>query len=203
MQIEKYEKKGNGNYLIYLSDNQKYKINEDVILKHKLLYKKEIDEYQLQEILQDNNNYDIYNRCVKYISVRLRSINEMKCYMERLNVQKDLIEEVLTKLIKNKLLDDELFTKAYIKDKLNFTSKGPLLIEAELKKENIDETIIAKYISTIDTDLIDKKINKQITKLINSNKNKPNLKNKIYSNLMNLGYPYSQIIDNLNKYNLH
>ena len=202
MQIEKYEKKGNGNYLLYLSDGRKFKINEDVILKYKLLYKKEIDEFLLEEILQDNNNYDIYNRCVKYISVRLRSINEMKNYMQRLNVSPELIDKVITKLINNNLLNDELYTKAYIKDKLNFTSKGPLLIEADLKKDNIDLTIINRYMALIDPKIIDEKINKQIGKLINSHKNKPNLRNKIYSNLMNLGYPYSQIIENLNKYDL-
>ena len=39
-------------------------------------------------------------------------------------------------------------------------------------------------------------------KLIKSNKNKPNLKNKIYANLTNLGYGYDEIMSNLNKYNL-
>ena len=86
MEIIKYEKKSNGNYLIYLDDGRKIKLNEDVILKHKLLYKKEIDDFLLEEIINDNNNYDIYNKCVNYIGVRLRSIHEMKEYMERKNV---------------------------------------------------------------------------------------------------------------------
>ena len=34
-----------------------------------------------------------------------------------------------------------------------------------------------------------------------SNKNKPNLKNKIYNNLLNLGYSSEFILENLNKYN--
>lgn len=203
MQIEKYEKKGNGNYLLYLSDGRKYKINEDVILKYKLLYKKEIDDFLLAKIIQDNNNYDIYNKCVKYITIRLRSINEMRKYMERLNVSPELIQDIINKLIKNKLLNDDLFTKAYINDKLNFTSKGPLLIEKDLKNENIDPQIINKYMANIDDKIIENKINKQIVKMMNAHKNKPNLKNKIYANLMNLGYSYSSIIDNINKYDLH
>ena len=202
MEIIKYEKKGNNNYLIYLSDGRKLKINEDVILKHKLLYKKEIDESLLEEIKTDNANYDIYNKCVKYISVRLRSINEIKEFMLRKNVSKELIDETIDKLIKHKLLDDEIFTKAFIKDKLNFTTMGPYRIEMELKKHNIDNTIITKYINEIDYYFLEEKINKQIEKLIKSNKSKPNLKNKIYNNLINLGYSSSFILDNLNKYNL-
>lgn len=202
MKIIRYEKKGNNNYNIYLDNNKKITINEDVILKHKLLYKKEIDEFLLEEIIKDNNNYDIYNKCVKYIGVRLRSINEIREYMQRKNVEDSLIEDTITRLINNKLLDDEIFTKAFIKDKLNFTTMGPYRIELELKKHHIDNNIISKYINDIDYNILENKINKQITKLIKSNKNKPNLKNKIYTNLLNLGYSSELILDNLNKYNL-
>ena len=201
MEIVKYEKKSNGNYLIYLDDGRKIKLNEDVILKHKLLYKKEIDEFLLEEITNDNNNYDIYNKCVNYIGVRLRSIHEMKEYMERKNVTPELIDETISRLIKNKLLNDEIFTQAFIKDKMNFTTMGPYRIELELQKHNIDSRIINKYISEIDEKELKDKINKQIIKLMKSNKNKPNLKNKIYNNLLNLGYSSEFILDNLNKYN--
>ena len=201
MEIIKYEKKHNGNYLIYLDDGRKIKLNEDVILKHKLLYKKEIDEILLEEITSDNNNYDIYNKCVNYIGVRLRSVHEMEEYMERKGVTPEIISETLDRLIKNKLLDDEIFTQAFIKDKMNFTTMGPYRIEMELQKHNIDNYIIYKYINDIDDKQLEDKINKQITKLIKSNKNKPNLKNKIYNNLLNLGYSSEFILNNLNKYN--
>ena len=40
MEIVKYEKKGNNNYQVLFSDGKKILINEDVILKYKLFYKK-------------------------------------------------------------------------------------------------------------------------------------------------------------------
>jgi hypothetical protein len=43
MKIIKYEKKGNDQYKIYLENNQTINLYEDVILKHNLLYKKEIN----------------------------------------------------------------------------------------------------------------------------------------------------------------
>lgn len=202
MEIIKYVKKGNNNYQIFLDTGEKLTINEDVILKHKLLYKKEIDEFLLKEIKEDNTNYDIYNKCVKYIGVRLRSINEIREFMERKGVSETLIEETIDKLLKHKLLDDEVFTKAFIKDKLNFTTMGPYRIEIELKKHKINSSIISKYLNEIDDNILEEKINKQITKIIKSNKNKPNLKNKVYNNLINLGYSSSLILDNLNKYDL-
>lgn len=200
MEIIKYIKKGNGNYQILFDNNKKINLSEDIILKYNLLYKKEIDEYLLSDIILENNKYDIYNKCVKYISVRLRSIKEIREYMERKEIDNETIDNIINKLLENKLLDDDIFTKAFINDKLNFTTMGPYRIELELKKHNIDHDIIYKYISMIDKDRLIEKIDKQINKLMKSNKNKVNLKNKIYNNLLSLGYPGNLIISELNKY---
>ena len=203
MKIIKYQKKGNNNYEVFLDNEKKYTLNEDVILKHKLLYKKEIDNFLLDEILQDNANYDIYNKCVKYIGVRLRSIYEIKEFMQRKNVSPELQEDTIQKLLSKKLLDDDAFTKAFVNDKIHFTTMGPYRIAAELKKHHIDNDIISKYINNIDDKLLDEKINKQISKLIKSNKNKKNLKAKIYNNRSNLGYSQTMILNNLDKHNLN
>lgn len=200
MQIIKYTKKGNGNYDILLDNNKKITLSEDLILKNNLLYKKEVDPYLLEELLTENIKYDIYNKCVKYISIRLRSINEIKEYMKRLNADEETINNTIERLLKNNLLNDEVFTKAFIQDKLNFTTMGPYRIEQELKRQHIDNIIISKYLYNIDKDILITKINKQINKLIKSNKKKDNLKNKIYKNLISLGYSNDMILKELNKY---
>lgn len=201
MIIEKYIKKGNGNYQILFDNGKKINFNENIILKYNLLYKKEIDSELLKEIICDNEKYEIYDKCVKYIGVRIRSINEIREYMVRKNIDDDTISKVIDKLIRNGLLNDDMFTKAYVHDKLTFTTMGPYRIEFELKKHKIDDKIISKYINNIDKEIIDIKVNKQINKLINSGKNKNNLRNKIYNNLKALGYSSEVIVNNLNKYN--
>lgn len=203
MKIIKYEKKGNNTYKIYLEDNQTINVYEDVILKNNLLYKKELDQTLLEKISNDNLYEDIYNKCVKYISVRLRSIQEIKEYLRKKEIDKSLIEETLDKLIKNNLLNDELFTKAFINDKLNFTTMGPYRIEQELKKHKIDSNIISKHLYNIDRDIIDNKINKQIIKLMKTNKKKQNIRNKIYMNLLSLGYSNEMILRNINNYDFN
>ena len=200
MKIIKYEKRGNNTYKIYLENNQTINLYEDVIIKNNLLYKKEIDESLLEKLDIDNNKEDIYNKCVKYISVRIRGINEIKEYLKRKEIDNILIETTIDKLIKNNLLNDEIFTKAFIKDKLNFTTMGPYRIEQELKKHKIDSNLIYKYLNEIDDETIDNKINKQITKLIKSNRKKQNIRNKIYTNLLSLGYSNEMILRNIKNY---
>lgn len=200
MKIIKYEKKGNNTYKIYLENNQTINLYEDVIIKNNLLYKKEIDKSLLEKLDIDNNKEDAYNKCVKYISVRIRSINEIKEYLKRKEISNDLIENTIDKLLKNNLLNDEMFTKAFVSDKLNFTTMGPYRIEQELKKHKIDSELIYKYLYNIDDEIIDNKINKQIIKLMKSNRKKQNLRNKIYTNLLSLGYSNEMILRNINNY---
>lgn len=202
MEIVKYIKKGNGNYQIIFDNGKKINIQEDVIIKNNLLYKKEIDNDLLLKIIVENEEYEIYNKCVNYIGVRLRSINEIREYMARKDISLEKQEEVIERLLKNKLLDDSVFARAFIKDKMNFTTMGPYRIELELKKHKIDDKIIKKYINEIDRDMIYDKIDRQINKLIKSNKNKSNLRNKIYNNLLGLGYSSEMVVSMINKYNL-
>ena len=67
MKIIKYVKKNNNNYDIYLDNDKKITINEDIILKHKLLFKKEIDDKLLKELTKDNDDYDIYNTLIYFM----------------------------------------------------------------------------------------------------------------------------------------
>ena len=201
MKIEKYESINNGQYKIYLSDGTILKKNSDVIINNNLLYKKEIDNTLLNKILKENDNANIYNKCVKYISVRLRSKKEIIDYLKKLNI--DNTADIIDKLTKNNLINDEVFTKAFIKDKINFTSYGPYRIRQELNKYNIDNEIIDKHIKDIDEEILIGKIDKQINKMIKSNRKYSSniLKSKIYNNLYNNGFDKDMIINILNNYN--
>lgn len=203
MKIIKYEKKASNKYKIYLENNESIDVYEEVILKHKLLYKKEIDNELLKKLSEDNLKEDIYNKCIKYISVRIRSEEEMKEYMKSKGIADEEIEKTIEKLKNSSLLDDDKFTKAFVHDKLQFTTMGPYKIEQELKKHKIKNDIINKYIYEISEEALDVKINKQINKLLKSTRKKQNIRNKIYTNLLSLGYSNETILRNLNNYEIN
>ena len=200
MLIKSYEKKSNGLYKVYI-DNDNYLISEEVIIKYKLLYKKEISEEDLNNILNETNYYDIYNKCIKYISYRIRSKYEIINYLNKFKLDYSTIENIIEKLEENNLINDEIFAKAFINDKINFTTSGPYKIKLELMKHNIDKNIIDTYLNNIDKELIYNKISKIVEKNLKNKKYPKNvLKNKIYKSLINNGYYNEDIIYILNKY---
>lgn len=199
LKIERFKKKNKSQYELLLDNGQKIVLYEDVIIKNNLLTNKSIDEKLLNKINKDNGFENIYSKCVKKISIRLRSEKEIVDYLKDNLYDADVINKIIEKLKKNKLINDELFCKSYINDRLLLTNYGPIKIKNELKKHNISDDVINKYLNEIDKTEFDVKINKIISKHIKNNNKYSStmLKNKIQSSLNELGYYKEMYIEKI------
>jgi recX family len=203
MKIEKYGLTKKNIYNVYLSNGEVLELNGKVITDNELLIKKDIDNELYDKLKRDNTICILVDTSVKYIDRRLRSINELRDYLKNKEEDTIIIEEVIDKLIDYKYLDDDRFTKAFIKDKLNFTNWGDYKIKNELKRLGVNEEIIYNNISNIDDNIFYERINKIIDKDISINKKYSGikLKNKIYNHLLTLGYSKEKVISIINNYN--
>ena len=68
MKIERIKKVGASKYQLILQNKDVITTYEDVILKHNLLYHKEIDEDLLPQLLKETKHSDIYYQSVKKIN---------------------------------------------------------------------------------------------------------------------------------------
>ena len=203
MKIEKYELTKKNIYNVYLSNGEVLELNGKVITDNELLIKKDIDNELYDKLKRDNTICMLMDTSVKYIDRRLRSINELRDYLKNKEEDTIIIEEVIDKLIDYKYLDDDRFTKTFIKYKLNFTNWGDYKIKNELKRLGVNEEIIYNNISNIDDNIYYERINKIIDKDISINKKYSGikLKNKIYNHLLTLGYSKEKVISIINNYN--
>ena len=202
MKIVKYTRLASGKYKVILDNKKEIILYESVILDTKLLYKKEITSEEYNTLISLNNYQDIYNKVIKYIGIRLRSKKEIIDYLKKMDLSIEVVEDIVNKLITNKCIDDERFSKAYIKDKYNFSNNGPYKIINELVKLGIDKELAYTYTFDIINNE-EEKINKLIDKYIKLDKKHQwyYLRNKIYNNLINLGYSKEIVISILNNYN--
>ena len=203
MKIEKYELTKKNIYNVYLSNGEVLELNGKVITDNELLIKKDIDNELYDKLKRDNTICILVDTSVKYIDRRLRSINELRDYLKNKEEDTIIIEEVIDKLIDYKYLDDDRFTKAFIKDKLNFTNWGDYKIKNELKRLGVNGEIIDNNMTSIDDNIYYERINKIIDKDISTNKKYSGikLKNKIYNHLLTLGYSKEKVISIINNYN--
>ncbi|MDD6879257.1 MAG: RecX family transcriptional regulator [bacterium] len=196
MNIEKFTKKKDGFYNLNLDNSSKILIHEDLILKYDLLIHKEVSNQFIDRLIKENNIYLIYNKAIKYITIKMRSKYELEVYLIKQGFDKDQINIVIDKLCNQGYLNDIEFCKAYINDKINLSNDGPKKIISILKQNKINSEIIEEYISIFNEALQEEKINKLISKQIISNTNKGSnlLKQKILNNLINIGYEREVIL---------
>lgn len=202
MEIVKYELMKKNIYNVYLSNGEVLELDESVITNNELLLKKRIDNDLYDKLKRDNKICILVNASIKYINVRLRSIKEIKNYLLKKEDDNDLIDEVISRLIKMGYLDDRRFTEAYIKDKLNFTSWGDYKIINELNKLGISSLDIGNNIDLLNDDILNERMRKIIDKDIKTNKKYSGLKlkNKIYNHLLTSGYSKEKVISLINSY---
>lgn len=202
MKIDKITKNKN-KYILKLDNGDEIKTYDEVILNNNLLFNKEIDDNLLNKILDESNYYEMYYKVIKYISTKMRSTYEIEKYLEKqqFNNNKKLINELKEK----KLLNDLLFVKAFIQDKINLTNNGPYKIKKELLDHNISESIIDDELSVFNEELVTEKLNKIIAKQlkINRTKSKYMLKQKLVNNLINLGYSKETILTCIDNYEIN
>ena len=202
MEIVKYELTKKNIYNVYLSNGEVLELDESVITNNELLLKKRIDNDLYDKLKRDNKICILVNVSIKYINVRLRSIKEIKDYLLKKEDDTNLIDEVISRLIKMGYLDDRRFTEAYIKDKLNFTSWGDYKIINELNKLGISSLYIEDNIDLLNDDILNERMRKIIDKDIRTNKKYSGLKlkNKIYNHLLTSGYSKEKVISLISSY---
>ena len=198
MKIIRYKKFGKNKYKVYLENEDYIILYEDIILKYNLLLTKEIDDLSLIE--EENNKYGLYDKVLNYISKRLKSESEIRSYLKKYTKDLDEIDKIIKKLYDNKYIDNNLYIKSFIHDKINFTNDGPNKIKKQLESMNLDTYLIDDLLSEFNYDLQMDKINNYINKnLKRNNKSLYVFKQKMLINLINLGYFKEDIMTVLDK----
>ena len=201
MKIQEIRKKGK-KYKITLDNGLQINTFDVVILNNGLLYNKIINDELLKKINKENNYYDIYYKVLNLISKKVRSEKEINDFLYKNSVSKIDKNKIIKKLKSINLINDKIFAKSYISDKINLSNDGIDKIRNDLLKHNIDLNIINEELDKIDNDLLNKKIEKLINKKLKNSKYVGfKLKYKIINELVNLGYNKEKIIeiyDNMN-----
>lgn len=198
MKITSIKLNKNGKYVVTI-DNEKYNLYQDTILKYLLFSKKEIDNTLFENIIKDNNFYNAYYKIIKFVSIRLRTENEIRKKFNTLFILKKDQDKIINKLKEQGYLNDELYIKSYINDKINLSLEGPEKVKRELLKNGFKKEDILKYLCLFE-DINEERINKIINKKLKANHNlsKKMFIVKVGNDLRNLGYTnYREILENI------
>lgn len=190
LKISKIKKKANGKYELYISDGRKVSLYDEVILKYRILLKKEIEEDKLEQWTTESAQLEYYQKALKNLSRKNRSEKEIRTFFSKNGVEQSLQDLYIEKLKSLGYLKENQYLESYIHDRLCLTLEGPLKITKDLEEEGFTKDAIDAILSTVSNEEWRKRISlfieKQLKKQIKGSSF--NLKNKLLESLFRLGY---------------
>ena len=193
MRIKKIKNLNNSFYEIFL-EGEKYKIHEELVLKHKLFLDKDISQEELEQIEKDNKFYIVLDDIYKYLSKYPKTEYEIKKYISTKTKEVDKVYEQI-----NRLIDDKTYAKNYCLEKISFSNDGPEKIKQALKYKHIDSNFIEEALEEFNEKRQIEKIKKVIDYRIKINKKSLIVfKKDTLAYLYNLGYKINIINKVLN-----
>lgn len=198
MKILKY-KKGKRNEYKVLTNESEYTLYDDIIIKHELLLKKEINKKEWDTILKENNLLKAYYESLKAIATKLRTAKELKEILKKKGYATQEIEYALKRLDNEGYLNHKTYIEAYIHDAIHLKMEGESKILEDLKKLGFSEKEIKEYLDKVNHSIYKEKIEKYINKKLKGNKKSANeFKRKITLDLINKGFNKEDISNYLN-----
>ncbi len=202
VKILKIIKKKKSMYEVVLDSKESLILLESVMIHHEVFLKKMLTEKEINEIQKENEMEMSYQKCCSYLDRKMRTEKEVKNYLKKDEISKEIIEQVIQKLKANHFLDDERYVNAYVNDIVKFTNNGPLKIEKSLIDLGIGKEAIENSLKNVTFEVWKNKIEKICQKRIQSNKKDSEIifKRKLIQYLYTLGYSNeltSSIVENI------
>ncbi len=101
---------------------------------------------KIRKLQTEDEIESAYQKAIRFISYRPRTSAEVYKKLETQNIQADVIEQVLERLVRNHHLDDKQFADLWIDNRLAHRPRSRRVLRLELKTKGIDEeTITAAF----------------------------------------------------------
>jgi len=154
--------------------------------------------------MNDNKNNEIDSKdrvqkalsyCYLIIKRKIYTENEIRSKVSR-KFGEDIVDIIINKLKKEDLVNDEIYIKLWVRDRIEFHPEGIIRMKFELNRKGIHDSIIYDYFikNSVNEDTMIRKLIKK--KMKNNGINR----DKLYNFLLRRGFVSEKISNILNEY---
>lgn len=105
---------------------------------------------QVADLQQRNAAQRAYDRALRFLSYRPRSVAEVSRYLAGKQVPDDLIAQTIDRLRQAGLLDDRAFARFWVENRESFRPRGKIALRYELRRKGVGEEAIDAAIQDVD-----------------------------------------------------
>ena len=177
-------------YSIFIDNKYAFALSENELLDLNLKVGQSLDDDFLNNINTEVDFNKAKNSCFKLLSYRARSIGEVRDYLNRKDYDEEVIERTIVYLTSKAFLDDEMFSKQWLENRIRINQYSLRQIRSELRQKKVSDSIINKIIEDESIDEV-KLIKQLIEKKQTQSKYKDEL--KLMQFLSRRGFSYDKI----------
>jgi len=167
------QKKNNQRYNIFLKEEEGEKygfsVDEAILIEYRLRKGLELDESFIQTLKKQDTYYQSYALAIRYLSYRMRTKKEVYDYLKE-KIDEYHIPDIIDRLVKERLLDDGEFAKAFVSTRINTSTKGPQLVKRELIEKGVATILAEEAITQYTFEVEYEKAMKWVQKKLRSSK---------------------------------
>jgi regulatory protein len=139
-------------YSVYVDGRFSFGLSASAVLNSKIVVGEEVDDARLQELKSLSANDKAYNNTIRYVTMRQRSEWEVKMYLQRKSVDKDLSEDIIKRVKALSLLDDLTFARAWVSNRRLLKPVSRRRLIQELQQKRVSTAVIDIVLTEDETD---------------------------------------------------
>ncbi len=179
------------------SGNETFNINEDMIILCNIPISKGANVSR-ESIEKAVNLSEVYNKAMRYLSLRDCTVFEIKRYLKNKGYESDNIDVIVGKLKEITLLDDRKYANRYFEILVKNRMVGPKYVNQKMFSKGIDKQIIDEILNKYTDELQQHNIDTWCKKKTQGEKSIS--KSKIVKFLLSKGFSYNNISCVVNQY---
>lgn len=160
------QQKRPGRYNIYLDDDYGFAVDEKILIQFNLFKGTTLDDDQLAEVEAAEYEQLAYQKGLIYATGQLRSRQQVATKLKEADFPTHVIQNVLSRLEKAQVLDDDAFAQSYVDGVMRSGKLGPQGVVFKLKQWGIDQNIIFDAVDRYDDETQEMHLENHVERLL-------------------------------------
>ncbi|MBN1538064.1 MAG: RecX family transcriptional regulator [Anaerolineales bacterium] len=109
-----------------------------------------LTDEKIESLIAADEREIAYQRALRFIAIRQRSSSELRAQLTKHKTPPELIEETISRLQNNHLINDEMFAQAWVENRTEFKPRSRRALSIELRQKGVSDEIIDQALENID-----------------------------------------------------
>jgi regulatory protein len=158
-----------------------------------------LEDQEISKLLFEDEIEVAYQRALKFLSYKPRSVAEIQDKLKSLEFSKNVIEGVSSRLAEKGYVDDQHFAETWVENRNAFRPRGRRMLRLELRNKKVDEEIIDSVLDVTESeDCLAQLAAEKYAKKINTSEKEVFFR-KLISFLGRRGFSYQTVLPIVNK----